>query len=373
MAANRKVEFDQLLASANSALQKLENTFESGVAELCGLHCYKEILGIYRSCRYLDRMLKSSYFEEAELVDTIQHIRRELKKEQTERLLRNATKLYESNRRHELESLSSPTEDDDVVTDTAAAADAGGGPGKGDRNAETGASQQPAETVVPMATDEQGSLSHADTGGASEAIARTVSNIPELSNWQSLQHEIQSIEHDLLDMHTKVQAVQEDHRSAELCEAEGSIRRVILGLTNEVSQLEKKYQDAREKLARTKGALAKVAGRDHAQTQTDGSHGKEFKSMSVQTDEASATTAKKLCMTACKLLRQQMVKVRWIGWGARAVMFEGQGILDEGFVYDIGISVYLMCMYVILCLFGSSTAKHNTRRKYKKTWDFPLC
>ena len=66
--AEKKVELDQLLDTAKSTLQKLEDTFAQNVdIGPCAIHCYKEILHINRNCRDLDKMLNTSYFEEEKL------------------------------------------------------------------------------------------------------------------------------------------------------------------------------------------------------------------------------------------------------------------------------------------------------------------
>ncbi len=95
---DRKIELDQLLDTAKTTLQKLEDTFAQNV-DICPwiIHCYREILRINRNCRDLDKMLEASYFEDVKLVGTISTIRKELKREKAAKIARQVLELFESN------------------------------------------------------------------------------------------------------------------------------------------------------------------------------------------------------------------------------------------------------------------------------------
>ena len=93
------MELDQLLETAKTLLKKLEDTFSQNLlTSSCAIHFYKEVLQIYKHCRYLDRILNSQYFENPELLEVISNIRQELKKERAAKLTRQVSEKYEANR-----------------------------------------------------------------------------------------------------------------------------------------------------------------------------------------------------------------------------------------------------------------------------------
>ena len=117
MAPDKKFELDMLLDTAKNTLQKLEDTFSQNVdITPCTIYCYREILSINRNCKELDRMLSSSYFAETKLVETIQTIKKELKREKAAKIARQVLELFESNCKHSGGSEKQPAEEDSTVT-----------------------------------------------------------------------------------------------------------------------------------------------------------------------------------------------------------------------------------------------------------------
>ena len=115
----QKLELDQLLETARSTLQKLEDTFSQNVdiAPII-IHCYREILRINRNCRDLNKMLDAAYFDDPKLMAIIGTIRKELKREQASSMARQVAQLFETNCRISSEESKAPA-------DSAAAAPAG--------------------------------------------------------------------------------------------------------------------------------------------------------------------------------------------------------------------------------------------------------
>ena len=98
----QKIELDQLLETARSTLQKLEDTFAQNVdIGPIIVHCYREILRINRNCRDLNKMLDATYFNDPKLINIIGTIRKELKREQASSMARQVLELFETNCRLE--------------------------------------------------------------------------------------------------------------------------------------------------------------------------------------------------------------------------------------------------------------------------------
>lgn len=81
---SKKAELDGFLHRTQTAFQKLEQIFKIFDANLQSSfyeNCYEDIINIYQKCHDIEKILKSSYLEEPEIVHLIETVKQELGKE----------------------------------------------------------------------------------------------------------------------------------------------------------------------------------------------------------------------------------------------------------------------------------------------------
>ncbi|XP_033737834.1 (E3-independent) E2 ubiquitin-conjugating enzyme UBE2O-like [Pecten maximus] len=97
----KREELVSFIQRAQTALSKLEAIF---VNVQCDLRiqnpeqCFTDIIAIYRKCRELDRIIKSSYFDSPDIVGLIEDIKAKLRKEKCNKINRHLIQVFENRR-----------------------------------------------------------------------------------------------------------------------------------------------------------------------------------------------------------------------------------------------------------------------------------
>ncbi|XP_052069646.1 (E3-independent) E2 ubiquitin-conjugating enzyme UBE2O-like [Mytilus californianus] len=81
----RKEELESLLDRATAALSKLDDLFKTLPQSMDATQCFQEIIYIYKRCRELEKILKSSFYKEEEIVTLIEEAKKRLRKSRTEK------------------------------------------------------------------------------------------------------------------------------------------------------------------------------------------------------------------------------------------------------------------------------------------------
>lgn len=110
-------ELDALLERAKTALQKLEELFHIS-QDFNRENCYRDILTIYRKCRDLEKILKSNYLEDSDIVDLIEEVKREQRKEKTKKINHHLLEVFESRKSQIRKSKSGDTTCKESVGET---------------------------------------------------------------------------------------------------------------------------------------------------------------------------------------------------------------------------------------------------------------
>ncbi|KAJ8300817.1 hypothetical protein KUTeg_022336 [Tegillarca granosa] len=110
-------ELDALLERAKTALQKLEELFHLS-QDFSRENCYRDILTIYRKCRDLEKILKSNYLEDSDIVDLIEEVKREQRKEKTKKINKHLLEVFESRKNQGQKSKMGDTACKESVTDS---------------------------------------------------------------------------------------------------------------------------------------------------------------------------------------------------------------------------------------------------------------
>ncbi|OWF39374.1 Ubiquitin-conjugating enzyme E2 O [Mizuhopecten yessoensis] len=98
---HKREELVSFIQRAQTALGKLEAIF---VNVQCDLRiqnpeqCFQDIIAIYRKCRELDRIIKSSYFENPDILGLIEDIKAKLRKEKCNKINRHLMQVFENRR-----------------------------------------------------------------------------------------------------------------------------------------------------------------------------------------------------------------------------------------------------------------------------------
>ena len=90
------MELDSLLGRAGTALNRLQRLLHTFDSTVSAPECFHDILRIYRNCHDLDKILKSSFFSDPELVALISQAKQELKKDKNNKISRHLTQLFEA-------------------------------------------------------------------------------------------------------------------------------------------------------------------------------------------------------------------------------------------------------------------------------------
>ncbi|XP_063446086.1 (E3-independent) E2 ubiquitin-conjugating enzyme UBE2O-like [Mytilus trossulus] len=81
----RKEELESLLDRVTAALSKLDDLFKTLPQSMDATQCFQEIIYIYKRCRELEKILKSSFYKEEEIVLLIDEAKKRLRKSRTEK------------------------------------------------------------------------------------------------------------------------------------------------------------------------------------------------------------------------------------------------------------------------------------------------
>ncbi|XP_060073669.1 (E3-independent) E2 ubiquitin-conjugating enzyme-like [Ylistrum balloti] len=97
----KREELVSFIHRAQTALSKLEAIFvnvQSDFRIQNPEQCFQDIIAIYRKCRELDRIIKSSYFDSPDIVGLIEDIRAKLRKEKCNKINRHLIQVFENRR-----------------------------------------------------------------------------------------------------------------------------------------------------------------------------------------------------------------------------------------------------------------------------------
>lgn len=91
--AVKKEELESLLDRATAALSKLDDLFRTLPQSIDATECFQEIIYIYKKCRELEKILKSSFYKDEEIVNLIEEAKKQLRKSRTEKYNRRIEEL----------------------------------------------------------------------------------------------------------------------------------------------------------------------------------------------------------------------------------------------------------------------------------------
>lgn len=93
---SKKKELDALLDRAQAAVSGLLNIFVNVAGPFFknSRQVFHDILAIFKRCKEVEKILKSSFFEDEEIADLIADIKHELRKEKTAKLARHIAEVY---------------------------------------------------------------------------------------------------------------------------------------------------------------------------------------------------------------------------------------------------------------------------------------
>ena len=78
---------------ATAALSKLDDLFRTLPQSIDATQCFQEIIYIYKKCRELEKILKSSFYKDEEIVNLIEEAKKQLRKSRTEKYNRRIEEL----------------------------------------------------------------------------------------------------------------------------------------------------------------------------------------------------------------------------------------------------------------------------------------
>jgi hypothetical protein len=89
----KKEELESLLDRATAALSKLDDLFCTLPQSIDATQYFQEIIYIYKKCRELEKILKSSFYKDEEIVNLIEEAKKQLRKSRTEKYNRRIEEL----------------------------------------------------------------------------------------------------------------------------------------------------------------------------------------------------------------------------------------------------------------------------------------
>lgn len=93
LAPVRKEELEGLLDRATAAISKLDDIFRTLPQSIDSTQCYQEIIYIYKKCRELEKILKSSFYKDEEIVELIEEAKKQLRRSRTDKYNRRIEQL----------------------------------------------------------------------------------------------------------------------------------------------------------------------------------------------------------------------------------------------------------------------------------------
>lgn len=116
----KKKELDALLDRAQTALTGLLNTFVTVAGPFFknSREIFQDILAIFKRCKEVEKIFKSTFFEDEEIANLIEDIKDEIRKEKTAKLARHVADVYKYRTGAITESSGPKQKSDETKTET---------------------------------------------------------------------------------------------------------------------------------------------------------------------------------------------------------------------------------------------------------------